>query len=125
MALEPASDGSLSQSGETSASATTVDDVAVAGGGGDGGDSADNVVGDSKPHVALRDAVETLEVVLSGYAVRDRAGGRERTSAKVGRGGVYDGWKYEIFTHTGTHALLRLEDERKKITFVCTNAYVS
>lgn len=74
MTLDAASDGSLSQSGETSASTTTADDAAAGGGGagagGDGGDAADSAVGDGKPHIALRNAVETLEVVLSGYAVR-------------------------------------------------------
>lgn len=90
MALEAASDGSLSQSGETSASTTTADDAAVAGGGGsgagDGGDLADNVVGDSKPHIALRNAIETLGMVLSGYAVSDRRVGKEQR--RVGSGGV-------------------------------------
>lgn len=87
LALDSASDG------ETSASSATADDAVAAaaggGAGGDGGDSAGNVVGDGKPHIALRNAVETLEVVLSGYAVSelfwvphilaDKRGGREGT----------------------------------------------
>lgn len=89
MTLDAASDGSLSQSGETSASTTTADDAAAGGGGagagGDGGDAADSAVGDGKPHIALRNAVETLEVVLSGYAVRavGGQGGKEEGGQEV------------------------------------------
>ncbi|CAN0174236.1 unnamed protein product [Ectocarpus sp. 4 AP-2014] len=68
---ETGSDASLSQSGgETSASATTVDD-SPAGGDGVNDDSAAEAAAD-KPHVALRNAVDTLGVVLSGYAVPER-----------------------------------------------------
>lgn len=71
---ETGSDASLSQSGgETSASATTVDDL-PAGGDGVNYDSAAAAAAD-KPHVALRNAVDTLEVVLSGYAVSVLDGG--------------------------------------------------
>ncbi|CAM9950487.1 unnamed protein product, partial [Ectocarpus sp. 12 AP-2014] len=80
---ETGSDASLSQSGgETSASATTVDD-SPAGGDGVNDDSAAAAAAD-KPHVALRNAVDTLGVVLSGYAVPEmqslRAIGGMRTS---------------------------------------------
>ncbi|CAM9454182.1 unnamed protein product [Ectocarpus sp. 8 AP-2014] len=81
---ETGSDASLSQSGgETSASATTVDD-SPAGGDGVNDDSAAAAAAADKPHVALRNAVDTLEVVLSGYAVPEmqslRAIGGMRTS---------------------------------------------
>lgn len=88
---ETGSDASLSQSGETSASATTVDDAPV------GGDAVndDSAAAADKPHIALRNAVDTLGVVLSGYAVSVLEGGRERCSCRVVFiGGVFVSHRY-------------------------------
>lgn len=103
-ALESASDGSLSQSGEASASATAAaDDAAAAGGAGGGGDVGGGGDSADKPHVALRNAVETLEVVLSGYAVSELCcrcrGAEERTSKIISSSSR---WKYTHNTHNNT-----------------------